>query len=229
MKIVITNDDGYGEPGLSALSKAVAPLGNVIRVAPKDGHSFCGHRVTMKSPIQVDHPEPHHHVVHGAPADCTRLALKVFAPDADWVIAGVNPGANLGTDVYQSGTVAAAREAAILGVRAIAVSQYVAAGTTIDWTATGWLTAKILRILMQKPIQIGQYWNVNLPSPISIPTVPAHIVCPMDKHPHDYEFTPEGEKYRYKGIIHDRPRSAGSDVDVCFNGSISVTLMALSP
>lgn len=227
LKIVITNDDGYGEPGLTALSKAVEPLGDVIQIAPKDGHSFCGHRVTMKSPIRVDHPEPHHYVVHGAPADCTRLALKMLTPDADWIIAGVNPGANLGTDVYQSGTVAAAREAAILGVRAIAVSQYVAAGTTIDWEATGWLTAEILQILMKKTIQTGQFWNVNLPSPIHAPTVPPHVICPLDKHPHDYRFAVDGHEYKYRGIIHDRPRSSGSDVDICFNGRISATLMEI--
>jgi 5'-nucleotidase len=227
VKIVITNDDGFSEPGIEALRAAVEPLGKVIIVAPAEPHSFAGHRVTMKQAIQVDEVKPQEYTVHGAPADCTRLALKQLAPDTDWVIAGINPGANLGTDVHQSGTVAAAREAAILGVKSIAISQYIARGQTINWEYTRHHAARIIADLIQKSITSGQYWNVNLPHPFGGVSPLEPLICPLDKNPHDYSYRKTNNTYRYQGIIHDRPRDPGGDVDVCFGGKISVTRLEI--
>jgi 5'-nucleotidase len=227
MNIVITNDDGYGEPGIEALYTAVAPLGNITVVAPATPHSFAGHRVTMKTSIRVDEVKPQQYTVHGAPADCTRLALKQLMTEADWVIAGINPGANLGTDVHQSGTVAAAREAAILGVKSIAVSQYIARGQSIDWDYTRHHAAGIISDLIQKALAPGQYWNVNLPHPFGGAAPLEPRICPLDNNPHDYTFRKTGNTYRYQGIIHDRPRNPGADVDVCFGGQIAVTRLEI--
>jgi 5'-nucleotidase len=227
MKIVVTNDDGYGEPGILALCSALQTLGEVIVVAPKLPHSCSGHQVTLKTAVPVDQVQPGEFVVHGAPADCTRLALKQLAPDADWVIAGINRGANLGTDVYQSGTVAAAREAAILGVKAIAISQYMGRGQNVTWEYAQRHAAQILAILVQETLHPGQYWNVNLPHSLNGFRPLDYVICRLDKNPHDYTYTKEGNAYQYQGIIHDRPRDAGGDVDVCFGGKISVTRLAV--
>lgn len=227
MKIVITNDDGYGEPGIEALRLALQALGEVVVVAPKEPHSFAGHRVTMKQAIRVDQINPREFTVHGAPADCTRLALKQLAPDADWVIAGINPGANLGTDVYQSGTVAAAREAAILGVKAMAVSQYIGRGKTITWERTRRHTQQIIAVLLQEKLSQGQYWNINLPHPPNNSSPLKYAICPLDKNPHDYTYSKIADSFQYQGIIHDRPRDKGGDVDVCFSGRISVTKLEI--
>jgi 5'-nucleotidase len=181
----------------------------------------------MKTPIQVDRMNDHHFVVHGTPADCSRLAIKAIAPDADWVIAGINPGANLGSDVYQSGTVAAAREAAILGKKAIAVSQYIAPDWTVDWPAAQAQVSRLLPSILNLKLNPQQFWNINLPSPIDLNSNPGHRTCPLDKHPHQYRYAQQDGAYLYKGIIHDRPRSTGSDVDVCFNGTIAVTRMEI--
>ena len=91
------------------------------------------HRVTTRSALRVEQLDTDKFSVDGTPADCVRLALKKLAPDAAWLVAGINPGANLGSDVYNSGTVAAAREAAILGVRSIAISQYIARDHEVNW------------------------------------------------------------------------------------------------
>ncbi len=227
MKILVTNDDGYGEPGLQALVEAVETLGEVIVAAPKDPHSFISHRVTVTKPLRVDQPENGRFIVHGSPADCTRLALKSLAPDADWVLAGINPGANLGNDVYQSGTVAAAREAAILGVGALAISQYVAPGQNLDWDAARHHSARVLTDIMQKNLAPGHFWNINLPSPLTPDKTVPWELCPRDRHAHNYRFKEKKGYYHYDGTIHDRPRSAGSDVAVCFGGKISVTLMEI--
>ncbi len=227
MKIVVTNDDGYDQPGLAALVESLRPRGEITVVAPATPQSNVGHRVTMREPIRVDRPDSHTYVVHATPADCTRLAVKQFVPDADWVIAGINPGANLGSDVYQSGTVAAAREAAILGVRATAVSQYIAPDWTVDWPAAQVQVAQILEAIFKKSLAPGQFWNINLPSPITAGSALTSQVCALDKHPHRYRYTEDAGVYRYQGIIHDRPRSVGGDVDVCFGGMISVTMMEI--
>ncbi len=227
MKIVVTNDDGYGEPGLQALLEAAQTLGEVIVIAPLEPHSFISHRVTVKEPLRVDRPDNGRYIVHGSPADCTRLALKSLVPDADWVLAGINPGANLGNDVYQSGTVAAAREAAILGVRSLAVSQYIAPGQIIDWPAARYHTARVLAELITKELPRGQFWNMNLPSPLSPDRDVPWQMCPRDRHAHNYRFVEKKDRFHYEGNIHDRPRSPGSDVEICFGGDISITRMEI--
>ena len=227
MKIVVTNDDGFDQPGLAALVEAVKPLGKVTVVAPATPQSNVGHQVTMKETIRVDRLDEDTYVVHATPADCSRLTVKALVPDVDWIIAGINPGANLGSDVYQSGTVAASREAAILGVRAAAVSQYIAPDWTIDWPAARVQTGQCLAAIFKKPLVPGQFWNINLPSPITAESTLTPQLCPLDKNPHRYRYAEDEGVYRYQGIIHDRPRSVGSDVDICFGGMISVTLLEI--
>lgn len=228
MKIVLTNDDGYDAPGLRALAEVAGTIGSVVVVAPKSAQSGVGHQVTMKVPLRIENgTERDHFIVHGAPADCTRLALKEIATDADWVLAGINQGANLGSDVYQSGTVAAAREAAILGCRAIAVSQYVAPQWVVDWHAAAWHLARVLPVVMGEPLSAGHFWNINLPSPITADAPITHRFCPLDKNPHKYRYRREGDLYHYEGVIHDRPRTTGGDVEVCFGGQVSITRLAI--
>ena len=227
MKFIITNDDGYGEPGLEALVEAAGKFGNVVVAAPKEPHSFISHRVTVKKPLRVEQPLKDRFIVHGSPADCARVALKNLAPDADWLLAGINPGANLGNDVYQSGTVAAAREAAILGVRAVAISQYVAPGRTVDWAAARHHAARVLAELFEKDLARGEFWNMNLPSPLDPDGATGWQCCPRDRHAHNYHFVEKDDCYHYTGTIHDRPHSDGSDVAICFSGKIAVTRMEI--
>ena len=146
MKIVLTNDDGIDAPGLDTLIRCVDQRAHIIIVAPQNAQSGVAHRVTVRQPLHVNQLGPNRHSVDGTPADCARIALKVIAPDAEWLISGINAGANLGSDVYNSGTVAAAREAAILGCRAIAVSQYIAKEQEVDWTATGHHAGRVLKM-----------------------------------------------------------------------------------
>lgn len=227
MKLVVTNDDGYDEPGLATLLNALAPMGDVMMAAPRHPQSSCGHWVTLREPIHVEQISDIAYIVDGSPADCTRLALKGFATDADWVIAGINPGANLGSDLYQSGTVAAAREAAILGCKAISISQYIAPDQKIDWEITGRHVSKMLSIIMKQPLKKGQFWNINMPHPLESASFPEFEYCEPDKNPHIYLYQKNSGHYLYTGVIHNRPRAAGSDVDVCFGGKISISLLEI--
>jgi 5'-nucleotidase len=226
LKIVLTNDDGIHAPGLAALEKAVADWGECITVAPADVQSGVGHQVTTNLPIEVVRVSQSRFSVGGTPADCSRLALTEIAPDAHWVIAGVNRGGNLGADVYTSGTVAAAREAALLGYRAIAVSQYVAKGRALDWDVIADRVAPLLKRLVAYELLEGEFWNVNLPHPPADSELEV-VVCALDTRPLSVEYRKEGERYVYRGEYHKRPRQAGRDVDVCLGGKIAVTKMIL--
>jgi 5'-nucleotidase len=224
MKIVLTNDDGISAPGLEATLLCLQGLGeDVTVVAPTEARSGVGHQVTTRLPIVVNPVGEKRYSVHGTPADCSRLALKEIVPDADWVIAGINSGANLGSDVYNSGTVAAAREAAILGCRAIAVSQYVARDHRIDWQVTGHHAGPVVRLLLNQVLDSGFFWNVNLPHPLKVDTKLKYQFCELDTHPHKYNYRREENTYIYEGTIHERPRDSGKDVDVCFQGKVSIT------
>jgi 5'-nucleotidase len=228
LKVVITNDDGIAAPGLEALVRCVRRLGELVIVAPQHPQSGIAHRVTTGEPIRINELEANRHSVDGTPADCARIALKVIAPDADWLISGINPGANLGSDVYNSGTVAAAREAAILGYRAIAVSQYIAKDQKVKWSITAYHAGPVLQMLVGRDLAQGHFWNVNLPHPIRKNSKVAYEFCELDTHPHNYVYQQNGNELTYNGSIHERPRDPGKDVAVCFDeGKIAITRLAV--
>jgi 5'-nucleotidase len=227
LKIILTNDDGIQAPGLYSLFLSLQNVGRVVVVAPKNGQSGIGHKVTTHSPIRLEEVARNRYSVEGTPADCIRIALKEICPDADWVISGINPGANLGSDVYQSGTVAAAREAAILDRRAIAISQYIAKDHQIDWEITKHHADSVLKMLIAKNIARGFFWNVNIPHPLTKDSGLEYEYCDLDTNPHKYEYQKEGNSYTYVGTIHERPRDPGKDVDVCFSGKIAISCIPI--
>ena len=149
MRVLLTNDDGYEAPGLRALYDAVNALPGVAIdvIAPVAAQSGKAHATTGTftcRPMVVERMG-RILVVDGTPADCVRAALHLPGrPQPDWVIAGINRGSNLGVDVYYSGTVAAVREAAILGVPAIAISQLVKPSMPDDWSSSQRQAAAII-------------------------------------------------------------------------------------
>ena len=127
MRILVTNDDGIMAPGLLALRRALADLGEAIVVAPTMPQSAVGHSITLTDPIRVHRVDLGDGVVgqgvEGSPADCVKLAvLELLGEPVDLVASGVNLGANVGINVLYSGTVAAAVEGAFFGVPSVAVS-----------------------------------------------------------------------------------------------------------
>jgi len=238
MHFLLTNDDAYDAAGLAALREAVGSLGRVTVAAPRHPQSGQGHAVTYAAPIRVetlDRPGLGRvHVCEGSPADCVRLALTTLAEDpVDWVLAGINRGANLGVDVLYSGTVAAAREAAIMGCRAAAFSQYVRRDVEQDWERSTRWTAGLLRQMIARNLAPGVIWNVNLPLPgVAAPRVQAtslaRISLPMAFEVVD-DAGPAGRSYRYCGRYADRRGEPGSDVAAVFDSAISVTPLGLDP
>jgi 5'-nucleotidase len=225
-KLVLTNDDGIAAPGIEALFNALEGLGRRIIVAPAEPQSGVGHKVTTDTPIRVLRIGEDRFSIDGTPADCARIGLTRIAPDADFLFAGINRGGNLGADVYTSGTVAAAREAALLGFRAAAVSHYVARNCEIDWDVASARIAPVLRELLEKEFSSIEYWNVNLPHPPRNAR-PGIAHCLLDTRPHGVCYREEGEALFYAGDYHQRPREKGRDVDLCLGGKITITRILL--
>ncbi len=223
MKVVLTNDDGIAAPGLLALERACETWCSVTVVAPDRCHSSMSHRISTDCEIPVKELSAQRFQISGTPADCARLAISVLAPQAEWLIAGINRGGNLGVDTYYSGTVAAAREAALLGLPAIAISHYVAKGREVDWPAASRVAGRVLKQLVSQHLNAGEFWNVNLPHPMEGSAEPALILCPLDPSPLPVSFRKAGDAYRYTGSYQDRARVAGDDVAECFGGAITAT------
>lgn len=230
MRILLTNDDGIDAPGLAALAAAATRLGReCVVVAPAEPHSGCGHRVTTDQPLRVIPAGAGRFAVTGTPADCVRIALAELVPDATLVLSGINAGGNLGADIHHSGTVAAAREAALHGRIAVAASHYRRSRGEIDWgRAASWLE----RVFATLPLgggaaAAGALWNVNLPDPPDGMEPPQIVDCPVDVSPFalGYRLTDDG--WRYAANYHDRPRLPEGDVALCFGGAITVSRLGL--
>jgi 5'-nucleotidase len=172
MRILLSNDDGILAPGLAALYGAVAELGEVAVVAPGSPQSAAGHSITLRQPLVVQrvHVNGIHpfwcNSVDGRPADCVRLAVRKLLPNwPDLVLTGINAGANVGINVFYSGTVAAAAEAAMLGIPAVAFSAGAATvgGTDIDYPRVARLCRWVLDGLRASGLAGGDLVNVNIP------------------------------------------------------------------
>ncbi|MCH8205005.1 MAG: 5'/3'-nucleotidase SurE [Candidatus Hydrogenedentes bacterium] len=225
-RVILTNDDGVDAPGLAALAKV--GLASAVIVAPHGPMSGVSHRVTTyEGPIRVEQRSDFVYAVHGTPADCTRIALEHLFPEATVVLAGINPGGNLGVDQYLSGTVAAVREAAMLGRVGIAISHYVKKGRALDWDrATAW-TERVLEDLLAREHGPGEYWNVNLPHLMPEEPDPEIVFCTPCTQPLPVKYRVEGDALYYEGVYSDRARDPGADVDLCFSGKITVSLLRL--
>lgn len=225
MRILVTNDDGYEAPGIEALARIAAGLGEVVVVAPAVEQSYAGHRVTAHDVLRPVEYAPGRFHLNGTPADCVRIALTALRLDVDVILSGINRGGNLGADLYTSGTVAAAREAAFLGKPAIAISQYVRAETPLVWSETEAVAARgVSALLAQGVAESGVYWNVNLPHP-GPETGIRH--CEPDAHPLDVRFEEVDGGYRFAGRYAARRRAEGRDVAECFAGYITVSRLRL--
>lgn len=124
MKILISNDDGYLAPGIVALANALRPYADITVVAPESNRSGASNALTLDRPLSLSRADNGFYFVNGTPSDCVHIALTALMTDLpDLVVSGINQGQNMGDDTLYSGTVAAATEAYLFGVPAIAFSQ----------------------------------------------------------------------------------------------------------
>lgn len=226
-KFLLTNDDGIDAPGLKALREVASRFGEPFVVAPHRQISGSSHQITTE-PIRVDQLPDGRHSVEGTPCDCVRIGLLQLAPDVDWVLSGINDGGNMGVDVFMSGTVGAAREAALLGKKAAAISQFRRRQLPFEWAWPQALTEHVLKQLLRRPLPPRCFWNVNLPADYDPSgSVPDIVFCPLDPHPLPVRYEWINGAFHYRGDYQGRQRRAGSDVDICFSGRVAVSLISL--
>jgi 5'-nucleotidase len=172
MRILISNDDGIDAPGIHALANAASQFGEIIIAAPDSAQSGAGHGITVHHPLTArdsdfrlaDGRAVEAYSIDGRPADCVRLAIKALLTEpVDLVLSGINRGANDGICVFYSGTVAAAAEARILGVPAMAFSAKVAHGQVDFDQAKTWCTTVLRDVLANGPTP-EMFLNVNFPN-----------------------------------------------------------------
>jgi 5'-nucleotidase len=153
MRILISNDDGVHAPGLRILERELRKLGEVWVVAPLEEKSTTGHSLTLHKPLRLVEMGDRFYGVNGSPADCVYLGIRqVIGKQPDLVVSGINRGANLGQDVYYSGTVSAAREACMMGISSMAVSLSVdfkkmRSEDSLHYATAARLCAQVLRSL----------------------------------------------------------------------------------
>ena len=169
MLILLTNDDGIQAPGLVAIYRELIKLGEVHVVAPETVQSASGHGITITTPLLTNRLTVEDTftgtAVDGRPADCVKLAVAKLLPRApDLVVSGINSGANVGINVIYSGTVAAAIEAAFLGLPAIALSLYLRNEVQIDYARAASYAFHTIEQILAAGLGPGHVASVNLPA-----------------------------------------------------------------
>lgn len=238
MRILLTNDDGYHALGLKVLEEIAAKFSDdVWIVAPADEQSGAGHSLTLTRPIRVRQHGDKRFAVAGTPTDAVMMAIaRIMANHKpDLILSGVNRGANLAEDVTYSGTVSAAMEGALAGIRSIALSQVYSKqgmGDAIPFdTAAAW-GERVLRPLIDAPLEPRTLVNVNFPA------VPADAVQGIKVVQHglrDYgrlqivtNQDPRGYEYHWFSLAGTvETPVAATDLAAVADGFISVTPLHL--
>jgi len=166
MNILLTNDDGIYAQGLWALFEKLTPHHRVTVVAPDRERSAVGHGITLHHPLRTHKITVNNgcqgYAVDGTPVDCVKIGLmEILDSKPDMVISGINPGANVGVNINYSGTVAAAKEAALYKVPAISVS--IQGCKTLGYDYAAAFTADLANNVYEKGLPFGTFLNVNIP------------------------------------------------------------------
>ncbi|MDO1510566.1 MULTISPECIES: 5'/3'-nucleotidase SurE [unclassified Neisseria] len=226
MNILICNDDGYLAPGIAILARVAAEFANVRVVAPERDRSGVSNSLTLDRPLHIRQADNGFYYVSGTPTDCIHLGLHAmpeFKPDL--VLSGINNGANMGDDTLYSGTVAAATEAFLLGIPAVAFSLN-------DFSGRYWETAEkavwmMLEHLLKNPPKQPVLWNVNIPA-VAPEDIQGCRITRLGRRHHVQSVVPtrnpRGESVYWIGPAGDvSDRDGGTDFAESEAGYITVT------
>lgn len=226
--ILLSNDDGYRAKGLRTLAEALRDMGDVVVCAPESQQSATSHALTLVRPLRLSDHGDGVYSIDGTPADCVYVALnsgqRLLPRRPDIVVSGLNQGLNLGTDVFYSGTVAAAREGSLRGIPALAVSashetDYRAASTVVSRLAEG-----LLAVAPRRQILL----NVNFPPGSRWPVKATRLGMRVYEDSVDFRRDPRGGEYLWIGGPGAEHRPVpDSDTDAYDAGIVSVTPLVL--
>jgi 5'-nucleotidase len=234
LRILCTNDDGINAPGLASLARIAAKLtDDVWTVAPETEQSATSHSLTLRRPLRVRHLDNRRFSIDGTPTDCVVVALRklVDGRRPDFVLSGVNHGANLGEDITYSGTVAAAMEAALFGVPAVAFSMMRRGDHEHRWATAEAFAPDILRRLRDLDWPPGVLINVNFPD-LPAEEVKGLRICHQGRRDVQTEVVeghdPGGRPYLWIGdFSSDKSVESHSDLGVVEAGFVAVTPLHL--
>ncbi len=233
-RILVTNDDGIQAPGLKVLEKIARQLSkDVWVVAPEVEQSGAGHSLTLRRPLRMRRLAAKRFAVDGTPTDSVLLALKVAMRKhrPTLVLSGVNRGANLGEDMTYSGTIAAAMEATLLGVPAIALSQEVVTGEAVAWGTPAAIAPGLVRRLVASGWPADVLINVNFPHRAANAVVGTAVTRQGRRKLGEQiegRIDTRGEHYYWIGPVRGEDGDpAGTDLEAIRQGKVSVTPLHL--
>jgi 5'-nucleotidase len=237
--ILITNDDGFESKGLHALIEALSPIANVVVVAPTVEKSACGHSLTLTRPLRfVEIEKNFYKLDDGTPSDCVFLSLQKLFLDKkpDLVISGINKGANLGEDITYSGTAAAAMEAVLQGIPAVAISQVCKSNCAnidkLEYKLAKQVIQDVAKKILQNgfPLEERKFLNINIP-PTNNPAGIKVTHAGKRAYGNDAEvhYNPRGLEYYWIGLpkiewtrTHN-PKHELSDIEAIKDDYVSIT------
>lgn len=234
MLILLTNDDGIHAPGIVAMYRELVKLGEVHVVAPETVQSATGHGITISTPMLTNRVKVQDDVftgiaVDGRPADCVKLAVSKLLPRRpDLVVSGLNSGANVGINVVYSGTVAAAIEAAFLGLPSIATSLLMRQEVPVDYALGAKLAREAIEQVLKLGVRGGQVVSINVPAVHGSQQARGVKFCRQCTRPYVDEYeersSPRGQKYYWNSSVFTLGQSE-DDTDVAYlrEGYITVT------
>ena len=230
MKILLTNDDGYNAPGILALYETLRSNYEVMLVAPDREKSAISHGITLNEPMRIDRVNLSNggggYSITGTPADCVKLGLfRFYTSPPDLVISGINPGSNTGVNINYSGTVGAAREAALNGISSIAVSMF-KKGNISDFYGMAQFIAQIVNKITDCNLPSGVFLNINAPDiPISEARGVKITRQASDNLSKQFEkrVDPRNQSYYWYGGIGRVTGEGNTDVNALLKNYISIT------
>lgn len=229
MFILVTNDDGVHSPGLTVLVDALRAVSEVTVVAPDRERSAASHSLTLHTPLRAEELSASVFAVDGTPTDCVNLGIHGLLPRRpDLVISGINRGANLGDDITYSGTVAAAMEATLMGVPALALSLDGSAYTPADFLPASRLAINFVDLVARNGLPVDTFLNINFPEGVPRGVRLTHQGKRRYGDMVVEKIDPRGRKYYWIGGGDvSGEMSEGSDFSAVQDGYVSMTPLHL--
>lgn len=230
-RILLVNDDGIEGPGMRLLERLVREVcDDVWVVAPDEERSGSAHSLSITLPVRARRLEEKRYAVKGTPTDCVLLAHHEFMRDAPptLVISGINRGANLGEDITYSGTLSAALEGALLGMRAIAISQVFSFGSEPHWDTSERYTIELLEKLVAAEWPEDVFYNINFPDCAADDVTGVEVTSQGRRPPGSFvpERRVDGREVPYYWIrllYKEGDFPPGTDLAAAAHGAVSVT------
>ncbi|MBF0561410.1 MAG: 5'/3'-nucleotidase SurE [Alphaproteobacteria bacterium] len=230
VRILIANDDGVEAHGLRLLERIARTLSrDVWVVAPETEQSGAGHSLTLHRPLRIRPVARRRYAVDGTPTDCVLLAVNKILKDnkPTLVLSGINRGANLGEDVHYSGTVAAAMEGTLLGMRSIAMSQLFKSPQPIKWATAEHWAPEVIRRVARSTWPQNVLINVNFPDVDPEEVTGIEVVTQGKRKIGDHldeRIDPRGRPYIWiSGQRNEDRNAAGTDLEAVYRGAVTVT------